>query len=746
MPPVATGPEHARRRSTFLVEAIQELLRPGLDVPEVARRAARLAVPAVAEHCVVTIAPRSGGAGLTVEEGRRPDAGTVIRLPLAAGDEQVGEITLAASSDRDGGVLAELAGDLVRATALGLESARTHAVVHDELRVARAARTRSAALQRLAEQLSRAATPEAIGALGVEQASEMIGADAATLFVPGPELPDGPSLTMVYSAGWPDETTGRYRSLPLHRGRPLSDAVLDGTPVWLEDAAQWRARYPEMAPVGTSSGYEASACLPLRAEDRRLGGLVFSFLQPRRFDEIEREYLLAVAALCAQALDRARLYVAERAARKSAEVERDRVGFLARLGLLLDAPLSVEARMQQLADLVVPGVADWCAIHLTHDDRVEQVAVAHSDPDKVGFVRDLQRRYPPNPGSPGGAMEVARTGVPVFTPEITDEMLGQVATDPTHLELIRSIGLRSFIIVPLAARGLPLGAISLATAESGRRFDAADVSLAEQIGRRAGLALHNARLYQQQRQIADALQSALLPAELPSVPGVQLAARYLAQAEGADVGGDVYDVFADDTDGSWSVVLADVCGKGPTAAALTALIRHTLRAEAGHGLTPADALRRLNRAILRQADLVEAQFATVVHGKLRVDERGATLTLVSAGHLPPLVLRGETVEEYTVAGTLLGVFPDPELRETEIRMGPGDIVLLYTDGVTEARSGSGFYGVGRVSARLLEHAADPAERIAEALATDVVDFQGGRLRDDVALLVFRVPGTPEANP
>jgi sigma-B regulation protein RsbU (phosphoserine phosphatase) len=79
-------------------------------------------------------------------------------------------------------------------------------------------------------------------------------------------------------------------------------------------------------------------------------------------------------------------------------------------------------------------------------------------------------------------------------------------------------------------------------------------------------------------------------------------------------------------------------------------------------------------------------------------------------------------------------------------MGPGDIVLLYTDGVTEARSGSGFYGVGRVSARLLEHAADPAERIAEALATDVVDFQGGRLRDDVALLVFRVPGTPEANP
>ena len=310
-------------------------------------------------------------------------------------------------------------------------------------------------------------------------------------------------------------------------------------------------------------------------------------------------------------------------------------------------------------------------MHLTRDDRVEQVAVAHSDPDKVGFVLDLQRQYPPDPGNPGSAMEVARTGASVFTPEITDEMLVQAAVDETHLELIRSIGLCSVIIVPLAARGLPLGAITLASAESGHRFDAEDVSFAEQLGRRAGLALHNARLYEQQRRIADALQSALLPAELPSVPGVQLAARYLAQAEGAEVGGDVYDVFADEADGSWSVVLADVCGKGPTAAALTALIRHTLRAEAGHGLAPVDALRRLNGAIQRQADLVEAQFATVVYGKLRVDERGATLSLASAGHLPPLVLRGDKVEEFAVAGTLLGVFPDPELREIEDPDGSG---------------------------------------------------------------------------
>jgi serine phosphatase RsbU (regulator of sigma subunit) len=596
-----------------------------------------------------------------------------------------------------------------------------------------AARARTDALLELAEALSSAATPAAIGELAVTRAATLLGADAANAFI---THPDG--LEQVHSAGWAEELTRDYRLIPVQRGRPLSDAVLDATPVWLENAAQWRARYPEMAPLHAAGGFEASACLPLRVADRDLGALVFSFLRPRSVDRDERGFLLAVAALCGQALDRARLLVAERDARAVAEHERDRMTFLAEAGLLLDSPMSVVERLRGLADLVVPVIADWCAVTLVEEDRVDQVAVAHRDPEKVAFVRELQDRYPPDPDTPGGAIRVARTGVASHFAEVTDELLEQVAWDETHLALIRSIGLRSAMTLPLLVRGRSLGSLTLAMAESQRRFGAADVALAEQLAGRAALALDNARLYEQQRTIAHTLQAALLPAVLPEVPGVRMAARYVAQGEGTEVGGDVYDVFADGAPGSWSVVIADVCGKGPTAAALTAMIRFTLRTEAAHGLRPAAALAALNRAMLRHADPRDARFATVAHGRFRREADSVVLSLAVAGHLPPLVVRHDRVDTVRAAGTLLGVFGDPELTEVEVRIGPGESVVLYTDGVTEARAADGaLYGGAALAARLAASADRPAADIADDLVAAVLEFQGGRPRDDVAVLVLQ---------
>lgn len=596
-----------------------------------------------------------------------------------------------------------------------------------------AARARSAALLQLAAALSSAATPSQIGALAVTRAADLLAADAATVFV---MRPDG--LEQVHSRGWSEVQKAPYRILDVRRGRPLSDAVLDRTAVWLEDAQQWQARYPEMAPVHAAGGYEASALLALHVEDRDLGALVFSFDKPRAFHIEEREYLLAVAALCAQALDRARLYVAEQQARAVAERERDRVAFLAEASLVLDASMSMEDRLRCLAELVVPDIADWCAVTLVRDDRVEQVAVAHSDPDKVAHVRELQERYPPDPDAPGGSIQVARTGVASFVPEIPDELLVEAARDATHLELIRAIGLRSAITVPLLVRDRSMGSLTLVHAESERRFDADDLAYADQLARRAALALDNARLYDQQRRIAHTLQAALLPAVLPEVPGLRVAARYLAQAEGTDVGGDVYDIFAAGEPDTWSVMIADVCGKGPDAAALTALIRYTLRAEVSHGLAPAQALRRLNAAMLHQAGTQVARFATVAHGRMRVSPDGLWFSLVSAGHLPPLVLRGEHVEPLALPGTILGVFPDPVLTEFELHIEPGDGLLLYTDGVTEARSQDGaFYGADRLAAVLAALAGRPAAEIVEAVVTDVLEFSGGRPRDDIAALVLQ---------
>ena len=596
-------------------------------------------------------------------------------------------------------------------------------------------RRRTAGLQRLAAELSVAANPFAIAFLVSTTAARLLGADAGGVFA----RTDAGSLTALHSSGWPAATAGQFTHLEIRRGRPLSDAVLDGVPIWLEDAEQWWCRYPDMAPVGTSSGFQATACLPLRVQNRDLGAVVFSFLTPRAFSADEREYLLAVAALCAQALDRVRLLAAEQAARAAAELQLDRMTFLARASRLMEAPLSVEERLQRLADLAVPDFADWCAVHLVRSQRVEQVAVAHSDPAKVAFVARLQQRYPPDPDSVGGAIQVSRTGRPAFFPEIPDALLVEAAVDEEHLRLIRSIGLRSAVVVPLLVRGHSLGALTLVHAESGLRFDEADLAFTEQLAGVAAVALDNARLYEEQHRIAQTLQDALLPAALPTVPGVRLAARYRPQTDdrtGVHVGGDLYDVVAADAQDTWGVVVADVCGKGPEAAARTALIRYTWRAEVDHGLGPAEVLHRLNRAMLRDTGGSPLRFATVAHGRVTVDSHGVTVTIASAGHPPPLVRRGGCVQAVAAPGTVLGVYPDIELTETTVRLDHGDIMIFYTDGVTEARGVNRFYGNDRLKELVASAPAPTADTLADALIADVVGFQQGRLHDDVALLVL----------
>jgi serine phosphatase RsbU (regulator of sigma subunit) len=596
-------------------------------------------------------------------------------------------------------------------------------------------RSHGAALQRLVGALSEAATPAAIGRLAVSEAAELLGADAAGAYT----REDHATLVALHAKGWPAATVARYQRLAVTSGRPLSDAVLERAPVWLEDAEQWRARYPEMAPIGTLGGMQATACLPLIIAERDLGALVFSFGAPRAFPADERDYLLAVAALCAQALDRARLLDIEHAARTTAEQQLRRMTLLADAGRLMETPLSVERRLQQLAEMAVHDFADWCAVHLLRGDEVEQVVVAHQDPDKVEFVARLQQRYPPDPAAPGGAIEVTQTGVPTFMPDIPDELLVDAAVDAEHLALIRSLGMRSAIVAPLIVREHNLGAVTMVQAESGRRFDELDLAFARQLAATAAVALDNARLFEQQLTIAQTLQAALLPRDLPDVPGLRIAARYGTPAqEGLQfrVGGDLYDVVPLRPGPGAAVVVADVCGKGAEAASLTALIRHTLRAEVDHDLDPVEVLHRLNRAMLRDASAGPARFATVAHAHILVDADGASVRLVSAGHPPPLVCRRGSVAVGPAGGTLLGVFPAIDLEEISIRLERGDMMVLYTDGVTEARGVDGFYGIDRLRA-VAAHAAaaGTADTVAAAVLDDVVGFQAGRLHDDMAVLV-----------
>ena len=188
-------------------------------------------------------------------------------------------------------------------------------------------------------------------------------------------------------------------------------------------------------------------------------------------------------------------------ARGEAEAAEGRFAFLARASEVLGASLDYETTFNQLAELMVPGLADWCSVDLMDDpDSIRNVAVAHFVPPRVALARELQARYPPDPHSQVGVPQVVRTGRSELYPEIPDALLESAAVDAEHLAMIRNLGLRSAIVAPLKARGRTFGALTLVTAESGRRYMQADRVLVEEIGERAGLAIDNTRLFEAQHR------------------------------------------------------------------------------------------------------------------------------------------------------------------------------------------------------------------------------------------------------
>jgi PAS domain S-box-containing protein len=195
---------------------------------------------------------------------------------------------------------------------------------------------------------------------------------------------------------------------------------------------------------------------------------------------------------------RAVLLTAEQSARADAEATEARMAFLAEASVVLASSLEHEVILTALAQLAVPRLADWCAVDLLDDDGLlRRVAVAHTDPAKVALAHELARRFPADPKAPTGAYQVARSGRPEMAPDISDALLAELVSPPELLAIIRELGLRSSLSVPLTARGRTLGVITLIFAESGRRYDSAQLGLAEDLARRAGLAVDNARLYRE---------------------------------------------------------------------------------------------------------------------------------------------------------------------------------------------------------------------------------------------------------
>jgi PAS domain S-box-containing protein len=439
--------------------------------------------------------------------------------------------------------------------------------------------------------------------------------------------------------------------------------------------------------------------------------------------------VLGVSAAVIDVTERQRLLEAERDARIRAD-------FLAHAGALLDESLDYEETLRAVAEIAIPEVADWCGVSILDETGLlQQVAAAHVDPEQRRLGEELNRRFPPDRESPGGAVEVARSGRTQFVREITEEMIVAAIPDPDQLELVQRLGLRSVIIAPLQARGRAFGTLTLANAQSGRLFEDADVQLAEELARRAGIAIDNARLYTERTRIAHTLQVKLLPERLPDIPGALLAARYRAAGELNEVGGDFYDVFPRSPD-EWAMVVGDVSGKGAEAAAITALARYTLRAGALDDDHPGKALRRLNTAMLTHED--STQFATAVLAYVSaVDGDHIMVRLSLAGHPPAMIARRNgSVEAIGAFGTMLGLRPDPACHDTEVTLGRGDVLLLYTDGVTESGPRTDPFGEDGLVALLSSLAGREPQDVVDAVEQAVVDAQEGQPRDDVALLAL----------
>ncbi|MDP9228088.1 MAG: SpoIIE family protein phosphatase, partial [Actinomycetota bacterium] len=409
----------------------------------------------------------------------------------------------------------------------------------------------------------------------------------------------------------------------------------------------------------------------------------------------------------------------------------------------LASSLDLEAILQEVAEMAVPQFADWCAVTLPRDDGLlEQVAVAHIDPDKVHFARELNARFPSwlDERGLGETIRERRSGLS----DVPDELLRKAAHDDEHFELLKGLGLRSVISVPISsgerASGA-IGAISFVTAESGRTFDQADLPLAEELGRRAGVAIENARLYSERAEVARTLEQALLPQELPAIPGWRISSLYRPASDESDVGGDFYDAFP--IEGGWMMAMGDVCGRGVDAASVTALARYTLRTAGSLSGDMVTALTQLNSWLLQRGEGADLCTAVIV-----VLRDSGEVQIVNAGHPPPLLMREGEVSTVEAHGPMLGFSDDASWPVESLTLAPDDQLFLYTDGVIELAGEHDRFGEARLRATLA--GADEPDAAVDRVRRALYSF-ADEPDDDIAMItVMRegqaVSAAPEASP
>ncbi|MFF2630264.1 SpoIIE family protein phosphatase [Kitasatospora griseola] len=544
----------------------------------------------------------------------------------------------------------------------------------------------------------------------VERARDLLDADAAYLMLTSEDETEFELRAATGLAG----PARRFARLPIDGGGGRFDSAR--LPAVHEDLAV----RPGAAPLLAGTDLRSLITVPLKVEGRLTGSLGVAAAPPGRYDNEDALRLQFAADRIALALESARLGELERLRRGS-------LSFLVEASDLLAGTLEHEQTLALMAQMAIPTLASWCAVYTTADAAAgaELAFVLHEDEDRIDALRALLDK------SPAPEAEFSPGACPWTAPADTARALG-LADSP---ELAGLLG--ETVVLPLSARNRVIGLLVLGT-RRGVRFRQEILELGEDLSRRAALALDNSRLYSERTATSQAFQRALLPPELPKIPGVEVEVFYQAAGEGNEVGGDFYDLFPI-REGTYGFAIGDVCGTGPEAASVTGLARNSLRLLAREGLSAPQVLTRLNAAILDEGS--RARFLTLLYGELTPREDGSTaLSLVCAGHPLPLRLRTDgQVDQAASPQPLLGVMDELDLTAEELVLAPGEVLLCVTDGVTERREGRRMLGDDGLIEVLTGCAGLTAGAVAARVHRAVERFAPEPPSDDMAILTLRIP-------
>jgi PAS domain S-box-containing protein len=762
-----TRREAAAARASVLAEASTALASPG--ELEARLRAVEAAALAVADRCTIALGDAA------------PAGPGEVVAPLHARDAQLGTLTLAArrplgEDDR------ALAVELARRCAIAVDSARLVAEADAAFGMLDAVFARApVGLAIYDRDLRCVRINDHLAAINGLSAAEHVGRHVSEI-VPDVEhverdlarvLETGQALTGVEAAGSTSAAPGVRREFDVSYfpvRRRGDDAVL-GVGCVVFDVTERRSadralreqtvRYESLLRALSEVG-EAMIVIEERRVDYAnpaflaLSGYTLEELRalPSAYDLVDEDepsnqvtlrhrdghrIPMEVAGVPLEVGGRRQMIVVGRdvTARARADAERERLleraAFLAEASATFDAVLDEERTLDALARLSVRDLAETCVIVLGGSvGTVRRVATVARDPEDDAKLRELVERYPFADRRSHPLFQVLGSGRSRLLAHPEGPTIP--AVDARHQELMDHFTIKSTALVPLRARGRTLGVLALGF---GSVVDVDMLPLLEDLARRAALAIDNANLYGERANVARTLQRSLLPPVLPEVPGIDVAARYVAAGEGNEVGGDFYDCFPT-RDGDWAVVIGDVCGKGAEAAAVTALARYTVRASAMlHSDSPHVVLQDLNDAIRRES--THSRFCTVLYVSLSFDGDVVRGCVASGGHPLPLILRSDgRVETAGLPGTLLGILPDPEIRPQQLVLRPGDSLILYTDGVIEASPLDDRFGPEHLARCVSECHGRAPVAIARHIEDAVLNVQGGTVRDDVAVLVLRV--------